>query len=456
MLSLAPDAASAKAGATLATGRKWTGLSGDGRALWGVCQGSGKEPYRTAVDLGDLATRCSCPSRKFPCKHALGLLLLLVGEPELFAADTPPAWVREWLTGRAQRAERADRSRAPDAAESDPERDQLRGEAREKRAAARATKIAGGLVELARWLEDLVQGGLAAAPSRPSAFWDAAAARLVDAQAPGAARMVRQCAAIVTSGGDWAERLVATLARLHLLAEAYPRLATLPPALQADVRSALGLTPTAEDLEALPGVADAWTVVGQAIAEEDRLRARRTWLVGRDGGRVALLLHFAHGTAPFAEAVPPVGGVLEATLTFHPGSAPSRASVRARSTPTSATAHFDDRPMPGHARLADATRDWAASVAANPWTERVLLLLSAVVPVRHADRWHVRDAAGDAVPVAPRFGDVWPLVALAGGHPVWLAGEWDGDVLLPLAAAGADAALTPLGLPVAGRTEAPA
>ena len=43
--------------------------------LWGLCAGSGKNPYQTIVDLSGPAYKCSCPSRKFPCKHALGLLL---------------------------------------------------------------------------------------------------------------------------------------------------------------------------------------------------------------------------------------------------------------------------------------------------------------------------------------------------------------------------------------------
>src|SRR5215207_7589452 len=106
ILALAPDAASARAGAALATGRKWTRLGGDGRAVWGECLGSGARPYQTRADLADLAAKCSCPSRKFPCKHGLALLLLLTTEPELFTAGEPPAWVSEWLASRTERAER--------------------------------------------------------------------------------------------------------------------------------------------------------------------------------------------------------------------------------------------------------------------------------------------------------------------------------------------------------------
>jgi hypothetical protein len=463
VLSLAPDAPSARAGAALAAARKWSALGGDseGRAVWGQCQGSGAQPYRTQVDLADLASRCSCPSRKFPCKHALGLLLLLAAEPELFSVAEPPAWVTEWLASRVERSGRkrqrdgGDGTPGPDASTAEEARvvERASDAARGRRTAARAERIAAGLAELARWLEDLVRGGLAAVASRPASFWDTAAARLVDAQAPGAARLVRQLAAIPASGAEWPERIVAAVARLHLLTEAYGRLTELPAAMQADVRATVGWSPTAEELGDVPTVADEWVVLGWVVEEEDRLRTRRTWLAGRHSGRHALLLHFAHGTARFTEPVPPPGGAMAAELAFFPGAAPLRATTRSLGTGAHVDA-ADSGPSavatlpPGHPRISDATGRWAAALAANPWVERVPVVLSAAVPARRGEQWLVRDADGDVLPLSPRFPATWPLVALAGGHPVWLAGEWDGDSLLPLAAA-ADGALVSLTQPLA-------
>ena len=81
---LAPDAASNKAAAALGA-NKWPLLEKQGNALWGHCQGSGKNPYQTAVDLSaEPAFKCSCPSRKFPCKHGLALLLRYAENPERF------------------------------------------------------------------------------------------------------------------------------------------------------------------------------------------------------------------------------------------------------------------------------------------------------------------------------------------------------------------------------------
>lgn len=93
ILALAPDVSSAKNGKALATPSKWVTLGNNKQAIWGECQGSGKTPYQTQIDLTEVAFRCNCPSRKFPCKHGLGLLILSINEPAAFKSQAPPAWV---------------------------------------------------------------------------------------------------------------------------------------------------------------------------------------------------------------------------------------------------------------------------------------------------------------------------------------------------------------------------
>src|SRR5690349_3953168 len=95
IIAMAPDAASVKAGRDLAAPRKWVRLGRDEQAAWGECQGSGAAPYRTQVALSEPAYACACPSRKFPCKHALGLFLLMGAQPEALEAGEAPAWVSE-------------------------------------------------------------------------------------------------------------------------------------------------------------------------------------------------------------------------------------------------------------------------------------------------------------------------------------------------------------------------
>src|SRR5947209_15414590 len=104
IMALAPDPASAKSGKDLAVPRKWLTLGHSDQAAWGECQGSGAKPYQAQIELAEPAFHCTCPSRKFPCKHPLGLFLLLANQPGDFTQSSPPAWVTEWLSGRSKRA----------------------------------------------------------------------------------------------------------------------------------------------------------------------------------------------------------------------------------------------------------------------------------------------------------------------------------------------------------------
>jgi hypothetical protein len=71
--------------------------------------------------------------------------------------------------------------------------------AAQQRAARRAERTAAGMVELRRWLEDVVRQGVASLQQQSYGFFDRVAARMVDAQAPGAATRVRRLAGSSTA-----------------------------------------------------------------------------------------------------------------------------------------------------------------------------------------------------------------------------------------------------------------
>ncbi|HKX33491.1 MAG TPA: SWIM zinc finger family protein [Blastocatellia bacterium] len=423
IMALAPDAASAKAGQGLAAARKWSLLGRAEPAVWGHCQGSGKDPYRTQIDLNEPAFRCTCPSRKFPCKHGLGLLLLLANQPQLFTAGSPPPEVSEWIESRAERTERRAHKQA--AADERPEA-VADPAAQAKRAADREARVKAGLQELNTWLRDLVRAGLATAQTQPRQFWERPAARLVDAQAPGLARMVRELASIPSSGDGWQERLLERIGKIYLLIEGSQRIGELPAETQADLRSFIGWTQSQDELLKTDGVHDRWSVLGQRVEEEDRLRVQRTWLWGESSRRAAVLIHFAAGNQPLDASVT-AGTVLDGELVFFPGAYPLRALIKDRADSLSPL-----EGMPGYADLVEATAAYAAALARNPWIEIFPMALKAVVPVRGGEQWLIRDAEGSLLRLSPRFAHHWSLLALSGGREIELFGEWDGDYLRPL------------------------
>ncbi len=126
------------------------GISSDGTWLLGQCKGSGKLPYEVSVDLVDSSQptcRCNCPSRKFPCKHGLGLLLHYVQQPDSFKTREPSG---ELLAKREKKAARAEKK-----SEETAKPKKVNTTAQQKKIVAQRD----GLDLLEKLVVDLVAGG---------------------------------------------------------------------------------------------------------------------------------------------------------------------------------------------------------------------------------------------------------------------------------------------------------
>jgi hypothetical protein len=427
VLSLAPDAASRKAGSKLGAAGPWSeaGRCGEG-TVWGLCKGSGSKPYQTVVDIADAsgpAYKCSCPSRKFPCKHALGLLLLWTGGDGAVPPGEPPEWAEEWMEGRRKRAE--DKRTAGAAGSSSGSADP---EAARRRAERRAERITAGVTELEQRLADLLRGGLAGAEQTGYGQWEETAARMVDAQASGLAGRVRELGSIPSSGPGWPVRLLEECALLHLLDRGWLHREGLPDGLAATVRSRIGLPASADG----PPVRDRWLVLAQYDTADSRLTTRRAWLYGAESDRTVLLLSYgAVGRAP--ELALPVGLVLDAEVSAYPGAGQPRVALGEQFTP----------PVPAAIRppgvtTAEAVARYGEALRDDPWLDSVPVTLDRVVPTPDGDSWQLADADGDtALPLTPtaraRPG-LWRLVSLSGGAPVKVFGECGHRGFTPLAA----------------------
>lgn len=427
VLALAPDPASRAAGSELGAAGPWSaaGRSGEG-VVWGLCEGSGGTPYRTAVDVADAsapAFTCSCPSAGFPCEHALGLLLRWAEGEEGVPRAEVPEWAGQWITGRRTRA---GRDRTADARGSaDP------GAAR-RRAERRAERVTVGAEELEQRLADLLRGGLAAAGQAGYGLWEETAARMVDAQAQGLAARVRELGALPDTGPGRPVRLLEECALLHLLARAWLRRDRLPEGLAATVRSRVGLPASADG----PPVRDHWLVLAQYDTPDSRLTTRRIWLYGTGSGRTALLLSYgAAGRAP--ELALPAGLALDAELSAYPGGGQPRAALGERFAPPAPTTV-----RPPGITTARALARYGEALRDDPWLESVPVTLDRVIPAPdgggNGGGWQLADADEDAAlplsPAALSRPGLWRLVALSGGAPVRVFGECGHQGFTPLAA----------------------
>ncbi len=418
VLQMAPDESSAGAGKKLMALSNWQDLGRDATALWGQCKGSAL--YRVKVEFAGMGYKCSCPSRKFPCKHVLGLLLVLSHQPGAVPEADQPEWVAQWLATRQEnQAKREVR------VEEKPPKP-VDEKAQQKRAAQRHDRVRDGLERLDLWLKDLVRNGLAGLEAKGPSVWEEQGRRLVDAQAPGLAICLRRMGEIPASGHDWPERLLDEMGRMKLAIEAYGRIEQLERGLAFDLRQLIGWTIEKDELEKIgEPVQDEWVVLGQWIDDADRIRSQRTWCLGRNTKRMALVLQFSVTGQPFSQSIIP-GSVQNGTMIFYPGAARQRAQFRNREEGISI--------MPGAISGCETVDEFLESVARalaqQPWLCAFGCVLNQVVISRHQDQWYAVDQVNQALPLLGQ--EHWRMLAQTGGHPCSLFGEWTGRQLRPL------------------------
>lgn len=412
MAKLAPDDASIGAARKLARPGPWSETGCNDTLVWGKCQGSGKNPYQVSVDLTGPAFRCTCPSRKFPCKHGLALLLMWVdGSGTVGDAAEAAPFAEEWAAERAERTQKATEApRPPDPA------------AQAKRLDERLALMSAGLDDFARWLGDVMRGGTASARQQGYTWWDGTAARLVDAQLPGLAEQVRQLGSEVHARDDWADLLLVALGRWWTVTRAWLQRDALDPDRLGDLRTVVGWAWPSEEIRGRDSVADRWVVLGAHRTDDGRLQQQRTWIFGEDSGELLQVLHFAARGQPLAVARV-VGSVMAATVSRYPGTCARRALFASEPSAVGTA-----RSLPPGGTLGNAAEVVAA--ATSPWTPRVPIVLSGVAVCPGAPAYVV-DEAGASCELT-RDVDPWPLVAVSGGHQVSVFGELEAGRLRPL------------------------
>jgi hypothetical protein len=458
--SLAPDQASLAAALKLVKPASWPVLaeSSDAGVLWGECQGSGSTPYRVVVSPGDIGYKCTCPSRKFPCKHVLAVLWLRLDKPERFESGQPPTWVEEWSarrrpgTGQPSGKPKFDDDGAQKAApsldaalipESEPEKPadpkaSARAAAQRERARVeREAAVLAGLDDLDRWILDQLAQGMATFAQRSQQAVRTLSKRLVDAKAGAlAGRLDLLAGELFRQPEDQrADVAIERLAALTLITSAYRHQDRLPAALREDVRRAVGWSVRREELLAdasAPRLVTSWIVAANlSEVQPDKLRRLETWMINANPTAEA------HKAAVLIDFVPVSGGAfgfpfepgesLKGEVVFYPSAAPLRgllATRRAAGTPMAWPK--------AHVRLADALDEFVMRLGTLPWLDAWPLMAESIaVRTTGAGRLVFCDTAGRVLPIDRAQTDaLMPLIGLDGLSALF---TWDGRLARILA-----------------------
>jgi hypothetical protein len=441
---LATDQSSLKAAAGLAKPAKWSGVgaSHDGALVWGECAGSGANPYRVMADLRDLGNKCTCPSRKFPCKHVLALLWMKAEAVTAFAPADTPAWVSDWLGRRRAGAgtpkappnvaPAADKDlRAAQQAEPEPVEDPKDAARREAAAAKRSEDteraILDALDALEQWIGDQLRMGLSVFVDDVTARCRRIAARLVDGKAAVLAGRIDELPGrlLALPPGDRPRGAVVELGKLVLLARAFratPR--------DAEIRRAVAASETREAVLSNPEtlrVNARWEVLAEQVqTRRDGLVSQTTWLLSlnKNGPRFAMLLDFFPASVGRRGSVFTPGERFQGELAFYPSRQPLRALLVARAAAEDSANPEWPTPETG---LADSL---TGPLLAEPWTLEIPVLLP-TGRIALDDAGHPWWRSADGANTLPVAGSAEGL--LCGTDLIQTAAIWSGNRLTILA-----------------------
>ncbi|HTE27992.1 SWIM zinc finger family protein [Flavitalea sp.] len=415
ILTLAPDESSKKSGKDLANISKWITRGASDQALWGECQGSGSKPYQTQVDTGNIAFKCSCPSRKFPCKHGLGLLLLYSRNKNDFPIVDAPAWVADWLSKRTEKqAVQAEKKEKPvdEAAQS-------------RRQEARLSKVSAGVEELTAWLKDIIRNGFLSIPEKGPAFFENMSRRLIDAQAPGLAALVRTLSETNFYAESWHSGFLDQLLRIYMIVEGFRNSSSIDESLQDDLRTWIGFTQNQDELKEKTGVMDTWLVLGKKVSETDTVTTEKFWLYGTQTNNYALLMQFiVRGQGAQFNLTP--GMFVQAELIFFPSTIPQRALIK-RQVATTAVTKF--KTLENWQQVAESESRLNSIL---PFRSESAFVVSKLKLVKYNQQWWLQDAENALMPLKNEDRYIWKLLSLSGGQSVDMAVIGKEDQFEPL------------------------
>ncbi len=347
---LAPDQASLTAAKKLLSNTKWQnqGMNQETTTVWGECLGSGSKPYYVVAETTDHGYKCTCPSRKFPCKHTLALMWRFAENQERFTEEAMPTWVSDWLGRRRKTSNQNtpepqnDNKNAKSIAEAqlddevkalDPKKIEAAKKRAEKLKQTTDSAISAGLFELKQWLIDQLRQGIGAFLDDMSHRCRHIAARLVDYKATVIASRLDDMPALILSYPKdvRAKAVIAEFTRLYLLCQAWQKNSN-----DADVRQAITQGDTKTKISENPDALryqGLWRVIGEfSENKKDGLISQVTYLVriNKKGESInapnfALILDYHHASVGTVSTPSQLGDYLEGQLCFYPSKTPLRA-----------------------------------------------------------------------------------------------------------------------------------
>lgn len=295
---------------------------------------------------------------------------------------------------------------------------------KEKVSPERFIGMQAGNAELQSRLLDLIRGGLVELDIPPPQYFEEFAARMVDAQLGSIAKRIRSWATFREQFPDtWHEKLLNELGEMYIFSKAFQNFSDLSDAFQDELLAQAGVTTRTGDLFLQEGVQDEWLVLGQITTPEpNNLTSRRTWLMGKDMQKIVLLLDYTFGSSDFTTLwLKEIAYAGEAV--YYPSSYPLRVAFKS----VDVVPLFTE--ISGYQTIETFLVAYAEALAQNPWLSQFPVVLTSVKPVFYENKFLLVDKEKKHVYTEGEETTLWQMMAMSGGQPISVFGEWNGQAL---------------------------
>lgn len=390
-----PDDASFRAASGISSSQ-FIQLGKNGALLWGLCQGSGKNPYRCLCLLdSSLKWKCSCPSRKQPCKHVLALLIHSSQSEEMQI----PEFVQEFLNKTQEKK----------ATKSSVNSD----EAREILSLKRKERILEAVRDVLNWLEEQKRRGFI--------HEDPVVSHLkTGLHNAGLPRLAQEIESLGFKMGARAK--LKRLQKVLPLLLAWTRIDDLSEPHQYKIYALSGLSLPRTLTQKGAAVKGEFLCLGFSGFEDGGLQGRNTWFYALVSNVFAYVQDFAAGGMTLPPPILP-GQLVEAQIDFFPFPVCSRGVFHEE--PKLLQGTFNP-PAFGIQHLWER---FGQELAASPLEEGVFGFVKVEEIRVLGDEIQIVDASGWAVPLKhPGFSLLQSLRALSLGKALILCGLFDGEI----------------------------
>ena len=387
--------------------------------IWAIVQPSFKKIFLSAVIVKDEkpAFYCNCKEIAKPCAHALALLFKFADDPSFFSVGhEPPPELAVWAKEQKDR-DLARKNRIVKPISANP---------LDLVSPARLSRMEEGLVDLERFLKDVIRQGIFSLSERSDSFFEERASRLVDAQLPALAKQMRAVQLAIHSDDNWPVFVIHVFSTWFLLIRAFRKKSKLNNDVVFDLLADVGVTIKKEEVVATDNRIDGeWITIGREKSVEGKLTLIRTWFLEYYSANTAMTLDYFFDT-PNPEVAFDVNDVIAASFAFYPSAVSDRAVLvkgqknNSNREATSIHGAFES--------FEEMLKGYAETLSAVPWRRNFTARINGVIPVNHNDYAGLVDIDGRIMPLSSDV-DILKMMAISSGHPLQIFGEWNGEQL---------------------------